>query len=79
MTKMVPNPPPPYFICLILITDNKVDTETFETFCDCYQENLENCLMIDHSALNPEEYVLKLSSLCKTDVGSGRIVLTNKR
>ncbi|XP_071144330.1 DENN domain-containing protein 3-like [Mytilus edulis] len=58
---------------------DKVDIGTFETFNHCYQENLEHCLRVEESILDHEEYVLKLSLLCKTDLGSGRIVLTNKR
>ncbi|KAK3087290.1 hypothetical protein FSP39_004285, partial [Pinctada imbricata] len=60
---------------------NYVDQETFEAFCHCWKENNENCLSlnVDEGMLLESECILKLTSLCKTDFGTGRVALTDKR
>ncbi|XP_069130797.1 DENN domain-containing protein 3-like [Argopecten irradians] len=54
--------------------------ETFQAFCLCWQENYEQCMKVmEERNLQTDESVLKVSSLCKTDFGTGRVVLTDKR
>ena len=66
-------------ILSIFIAD--VDQETFEAFCHCWKENNEQCLslQVDEGAMLESECILKVSSLCKTDFGTGRLALTDKR
>ncbi|OWF38493.1 DENN domain-containing protein 3-like [Mizuhopecten yessoensis] len=57
-----------------------LDHETFQAFCLCWQENHEQCITVmEERNLQINESVLKVSSLCKTDFGTGRVVLTDKR
>ncbi|XP_071115089.1 DENN domain-containing protein 3-like [Haliotis cracherodii] len=58
-----------------------VDQKTLESFVDCHRENQIQCdsLKIRNSKLHQDEYVLKVSGLIKTDFGTGRIALTEKR
>ncbi|XP_060062630.1 DENN domain-containing protein 3-like [Ylistrum balloti] len=60
--------------------ETHLDHETFQAFCLCWQENHEQCMKVmEERDLQTDESVLKVSSLCKTDFGTGRVVLTDKR
>ncbi|XP_041360445.1 DENN domain-containing protein 3-like isoform X2 [Gigantopelta aegis] len=61
--------------------DMFVDKQTFESFVLCYKENQHLCqnINISHGKLQDQEFILCLSQLIKTDFGTGRIGLTDKR
>ena len=58
-----------------------VDPDTFEEFYKCWKENEVDLIKanIPKSYLEQNECVLKLSSLTKTSLGTGRIAITPKR
>ena len=58
-----------------------IDQETFAAFTHCWKENSKQCLNlgINDADLLEAECVLKVSSLCKTDFGTGRVALTDRR
>ncbi|XP_022325231.2 DENN domain-containing protein 3-like isoform X2 [Crassostrea virginica] len=63
------------------IHQNFIDQETFAAFTHCWKENSKQCLNlgINDADLLEAECVLKVSSLCKTDFGTGRVALTDRR
>ncbi|XP_056012541.1 DENN domain-containing protein 3-like isoform X2 [Ostrea edulis] len=63
------------------IHQNFIDQETFASFMHCWKENNKQCLSlgISDEDLLEAECVLKVSSLCKTDYGTGRVTLTDRR
>ncbi|XP_061169944.1 DENN domain-containing protein 3-like isoform X3 [Saccostrea echinata] len=63
------------------IHQNFIDQETFASFTHCWKENNKQCLSlnINDDDLLEAECVLKMSSLCKTDYGTGRVALTDRR
>ena len=58
-----------------------MDPDTFEEFYTCWKENEVDLVKakIPESHLEQNECVLKLSSLIKSTLGTGRIALTQKR
>ncbi|XP_064652222.1 DENN domain-containing protein 3-like isoform X2 [Lineus longissimus] len=58
-----------------------VDKDTFQIFYECWKENEDQCLSLNtpDDMLDANEGVMKVSSLIKTDKGSGRMMLTSKR
>ncbi|KAL5010460.1 hypothetical protein ScPMuIL_012765 [Solemya velum] len=58
-----------------------VEQKTFEVFYHCWQHNHFQCgnIQMVNGKLHEEERILKISTLIKTDLGMGRIVLTDKR
>lgn len=58
-----------------------IDQETFAAFTHCWKENNKQCLNlgISDKDLLESECVLRVSSLCKTDYGTGRVALTDRR
>lgn len=63
------------------IHQNFIDQETFAAFTHCWKENNKQCLNlgISDKDLLESECVLRVSSLCKTDYGTGRVALTDRR
>ncbi|XP_050413893.1 DENN domain-containing protein 3 isoform X1 [Patella vulgata] len=66
-----------------LKTINYVDQYTYEVFDLCYMENQKNCLTclasLTDDVLGTDENILQISPLIKTDYGTGRVGLTDKR
>ncbi|XP_033120295.1 DENN domain-containing protein 3-like isoform X2 [Anneissia japonica] len=69
------------FEALTVGTDELL-SETFSFFVDCWKENgneRDSIYPYLEAFLSPEEFPLKVSGLIRSDDGSGRLVLTQKR
>ena len=58
-----------------------VEPYTLEMVRLAYEENEKQCsrLAVPEGILRPDECILRVSALVKTDFGNGRIALTDKR